>query len=461
MSDNGDRSELPQEWEWKTLGDIGNYYNGRGFKKSEWREAGRPIIRIQNLNDPSKPFNYFDGQPEEKYTARKGDILMSWAATLDVFRWKGPEAVVNQHIFKVESAIDPDFHFWLLKAVLEQLYAKTHGTGMVHITRQRFLATAVPVPSRPEEQALQALRLESLMHGIARATSEVTDGRRKLAALERGLIDAAIWGDEFASEKDSVPEIEQQLVDERRATFDESGSKRKYREALTSLDPPDAPGGWALLSVDEVCALVTDGDHNPPKRVPKGIPHLTAKHVKNGCLVFEDSTFISPEDFERVKKRYSPHPGDVIVTCVGTIGRSAVVPESLVFSPDRNLAGLRPLPSIDAGYLRLVFCSTLMQQRMRTASGSTAQPHLYLGDLKRLPVPVPRLEVQHQIVGRVEASLARVRRLGQELDAVGGEAEPLTRSLLYRFAQGQLSASVSSGLPADRAEKLADHASAG
>jgi hypothetical protein len=52
---------IPSGWARTTIGEIGEYYNGRGFKKAEWSETGRPIIRIQNLTDPTKPFNHYEG----------------------------------------------------------------------------------------------------------------------------------------------------------------------------------------------------------------------------------------------------------------------------------------------------------------------------------------------------------------------------------------------------------------
>src|SRR5687768_7048965 len=114
-------SDLPAGWTSATLGEIGEYLNGRGFKKSEWNDTGRPIIRIQNLTGSANSFNYFAGEPEEYYIARDGDLLVSWAATLGVFVWRGPEAVVNQHIFKVNSRIDLGFHRYLLDATLMSL----------------------------------------------------------------------------------------------------------------------------------------------------------------------------------------------------------------------------------------------------------------------------------------------------------------------------------------------------
>src|SRR5438105_4958984 len=114
------------------------YLNGRGFKKSEWSDIGRPIIRIQNLTGSGESFNYYNGDAEDRHTVREGDLLVSWAATLGVYVWRGPEAVLNQHIFKVESQIEPAFHRHLLEHVLSDLQRQTHGSGMVHITKDKF-----------------------------------------------------------------------------------------------------------------------------------------------------------------------------------------------------------------------------------------------------------------------------------------------------------------------------------
>lgn len=84
------------------LGDIATYINGYAFKPKDWREKGIPIIRIQNLNDPNKEYNYFDGEIDSKYLVNEGDILISWSASIGVYEWRGQQGVLNQHIFKVD-----------------------------------------------------------------------------------------------------------------------------------------------------------------------------------------------------------------------------------------------------------------------------------------------------------------------------------------------------------------------
>ena len=63
------------------LGDAATFINGFAFKPTQWGDTGIPIIRIQNLNNPVAPYNYFDGDVPYKYLVKKGDILISWSAS--------------------------------------------------------------------------------------------------------------------------------------------------------------------------------------------------------------------------------------------------------------------------------------------------------------------------------------------------------------------------------------------
>jgi len=184
---------LPDGWTQTTLGALGRYVNGRGFKKSEWGVAGRPIIRIQNLTGSGTSFNYYDGPVEERYVVRDGDLLVSWAATLGAYVWRGPEALLNQHIFRVESNIDPGFHKYLLEFKLQELMRHTHGSGMVHITKGNFDSVPVALPAIDEQRRIVEIledhlsRLDAAQRGLVLAAS-------KAKAWADGVADAALFG---------------------------------------------------------------------------------------------------------------------------------------------------------------------------------------------------------------------------------------------------------------------------
>jgi len=185
-------NQLPVSWTLTTLGELGRYLNGRAFKKSEWRDHGRPIVRIQNLTGSGASFNYFQGDVEDRYVARPGDLLVSWAATLGAFIWGGPEAVVNQHIFKVESNIDVRFHKYLLDYKLEELMHHTHGSGMVHITRRKFDSLPVSIPRVEEQRRIVAI-LEDHLSRLDAAGGLLRSGISRVRAWHRGSVDRILW----------------------------------------------------------------------------------------------------------------------------------------------------------------------------------------------------------------------------------------------------------------------------
>jgi len=78
-------SEEAKKWERKKLGEIANYINGGALNQKNGEKTGIPIIRIQNLNDPNAPFNYYDGEVEEGYKVKNGDLLISWSASLGAY----------------------------------------------------------------------------------------------------------------------------------------------------------------------------------------------------------------------------------------------------------------------------------------------------------------------------------------------------------------------------------------
>jgi type I restriction enzyme S subunit len=388
----------PPGWERTTLGDLGRYINGRGFGKHEWSDTGRPIVRIQNLTGTGRTFNYYAGDDvPDGQVARPGDLLVSWAATLGAYIWTGPEAVINQHIFKVESSIDVRFHKYLLDHKLSALMRETHGSGMVHITRSRFDAVPVDVPP-PKEQHRIVEILEDLL-------SRVDAG---VAALEASL--------------------------------------KRLRRIHAATGHQLMTHEWPCEPIRAIALLVTDGDHNPPKRVADGVPHITAKGIRNGLIGLEGCTYVSEDGFKQTTSRYAPTSGDVIVTCVGTIGEVAIVPPGLRFSADRNLAAIRVDPSrVLPAYLALALRGHGLQQQMKQASSSTAQPHLYLRGLRELQIPLPDIATQAQVVSAADEFNERALNLANSVSMTRHQGELLRSSLMAAAFSGDLTSSGADG----------------
>ena len=154
--DNAHYENLPKGWTVINVGELAQYTNGKAFQPSDWEQRGLPIIRIQNLNDENCKYNYTSIGHEEKYRITNGDLLFAWAASLGVYIWKGDDAWLNQHIFKVEPLpfIDKQFLYYLFQYLISEFYNRSHGSGMVHITKKEFETTIALLPPLSEQQRI-------------------------------------------------------------------------------------------------------------------------------------------------------------------------------------------------------------------------------------------------------------------------------------------------------------------
>lgn len=174
ISDNGHYQKLPEGWAILKVGDVAEYINGRAFKPEEWEQTGLPIIRIQNLNDPNAYYNRTKNEYEEKYLIKKGDLLFAWAASLGTYIWKGEDAWLNQHIFKVVPYpfMDKKYLYYAFHAMITEFYRKSHGSGMIHITRKQFEEITLWLPPLAEQyrivQYLQQVfeKLDSIVENL-------------------------------------------------------------------------------------------------------------------------------------------------------------------------------------------------------------------------------------------------------------------------------------------------------
>ena len=188
--------DVPASWTLSKVKHIARYLNGYAFKPAQWSDSGLPIIRIQNLTDPRAQTNLFDGEIADKFRVRRGDILLSWSASLGVHTWTGGDAWLNQHIFKVtpdEQVVHRHYYVWLARWLLDYMAREAHGSTMQHVTKEKFGALWVYLPPLGE-QAEIAQRLDALAVEMDRVATAWRDEVDLSLRLRERLIADAVFG---------------------------------------------------------------------------------------------------------------------------------------------------------------------------------------------------------------------------------------------------------------------------
>jgi type I restriction enzyme S subunit len=203
----------------------------------------------------------------------------------------------------------------------------------------------------------------------------------------------------------------------------------------------DLPAGWTGTTLKAICSKIVDGSHNPPKAVAAGKPMLSARNIRGRAIYLDEFRFISDDDFEQEHARTQIQAGDVLLTIVGAIGRTAVVPSGApAFALQRSVAVLRPV-AIKSRALAYALEAPEVQKYMADNARGTAQKGIYLGTLATIEIKLPPAAEQQRIGDKLDFVLASVDACHDRLARIA--------PLLKRFRQSVLASATSGRLTED------------
>ena len=377
---------MTKNYELKTLGSVATYINGRAFKPSEWESTGLPIVRIQNLTDKNAKCHYSSAAYEEKYKIHNGDLLFAWSASLGAHIWNQNDAWLNQHIFKVipNDNIDKLYLYYYLQKVIAELYLKTHGSGMVHITKGPFMNTSIPVPSYTEQSRIVA-HIEELFSELDKAVDTLKTTKEQLEVYRQAV-----------------------LVD-------------AFRVATNSTH----------LKIGYVCAKIVDCPHSTPKWEKNGKLCLRTTNFKRGYLDLQSPNYVSEETFNDRNRRIIPQPGDVLYSREGSVlGIACTIPSNVYPCLGQRMMLLRSGEKLNNRYLMHYLNSPMVTNHVIATKGGTGSPHINVGDIKEFQIPIPSLEEQSNIVRQIEEQLSSCDNIEKTVDAILAQADAMRQSIL-------------------------------
>jgi type I restriction enzyme S subunit len=382
----------------RPISEAADFINGRAFKPSEWGREGLPIIRIQNLTGTSKVFNCFKGTVSPKNIVKRGDILISWSASLGVYRWTSNNAVLNQHIFKVvlKSGVDSSYFYYVATDALKQMVVQVHGSTMQHITKDKFDAIPISLPSEPEQKRIA---------GVLEKADRLRSARRYARQLPDTLLQSIfleMFGDPVTNPYGwEVSELEEQLEN-----IDSGWSP-------VCDGPRRDPSQWAILGLGSV----TCGRYRPEEN-----KQLPAK--------------LAPKPQLEVRR------GDVLITRKNTIDLVAAcafvhsTPVRLMLPDTIFRFHLSQSSHVISEYLWSLFSYPSFRKRVQSlATGSAgSMPNISKEKFLEVVLPIPPRPLQRKFAGIVQ----RFERLRAQQHEAEREAEHLFQTLLHRAFKGEL-----------------------
>ena len=371
---------MKEGWKYKRLGDIATYVNGFAFKPEDWTTEGLPIIRIQNLTESNKVYNYCKRKDiPAKFHVFDGDVLISWSATLGVFEWSGGEALLNQHIFKVlfdKEEINKQYYKYAIMVSIAEMSKHTNGATMRHIRKGDFDNIQIPVPPLPEQQRIVE------------------------------LLDA-----EFAK------------IDSIRANADQQlrAAKDLFQAVLKEMLTPKV--GWESKIINDIISNLRTG-LNPRVHFKLNTPdatgnYITVRELKGFTIEVDEKTDkVNNEALKRINKRSNLLVGDVLFSGTGTIGNTALVTEEpLTWNIKEGIYALTPKHDlIDSKYMIYYISSNFFLNGVQKFAEGTGVRSIPMKRFINLPIVMPNIQEQQHIVKKLDLIREKCQQLQSNYD---------------------------------------------
>ena len=398
--------EIPKGWDKSAMKYIGKYINGYAFKPDDWSNKGLPIIRIQDLTGSNDNPNYFSGVIDDRYRVRPNDILISWAATLDAFIWKGPEGWLNQHIFKAipnHDVVTTGFFLWLVKiGMLNMNNENKHGIVMQHVTASVFNNFRVPLPSL-EEQRRIADFLDSKCAEIDSILEQTKASIEEYKKLKQSVITEAVTkgirGDRPM--KDSGVEWIGEIPMEWRVI--------KIKWLLEERNERSKEGFEEPLSMSQKFGLI-------PTKEMDMVPNMASSFI--GAKIVHEGDLV----FNKLKAH---------------LGVFAVSRYEGLVSPD--YAVYYSVGRCDVRYLERIFKTPqyINEFKKRSTGVGAGLTRLYTSDLFDMYTALPSDSEQQEIAAYLDEKCAAIDSLIASKEALITELEAYKKSLIYEYVTGK------------------------
>lgn len=135
---------------------------------------------------------------------------------------------------------------------------------------------------------------------------------------------------------------------------------------------------------------VRDGTHDSPKNIDSLFYLVTSKHLLPYGVDRNSSNTISDFDFYKINERSAVNTNDILISMIGTVGLISLVIEPVIDFAIKNVGLFRTSQNPKYVYYILSYLrSNKTKQHIDTMLAGSTQKYISLGELRKLPIPIP------------------------------------------------------------------------
>lgn len=174
----------------------------------------------------------------------------------------------------------------------------------------------------------------------------------------------------------------------------------------------DVPKHWEVLHLKHSLDGLQDGTHGTYASVDAGKVLLSAKNVtEHGLIIGESERTISDIDHKEIVSNGFPQQGDILLCCVGTLGRCCIFEYPFPIAFQRSVTFLRTNSLLSNRMLLYILRNKYIDTQFQLFAKTSAQSGVYMGDLKDFYIVVPPITEQVAIAAYLDTHCAKIDNL--------------------------------------------------
>lgn len=340
-----------------------------GFIPFEWRNTRLKYLCSITTGDsdtqdatPKGKYPFYVRSPiverSDKFTFEGDGILIAGdgAGAGRIFHRVHGKYAVHQRVYRLYDFKNVNIDF--IYHYLESLFPNEMDRGSAQST-----VPSIRLPMLTNLQvALPPIEEQSL---IVSFVSEKVDAITEAIARHRSIIE-------------KLEEYKKSVITHTVTKGFAAKEKEKINSSLSDK--------WQYRKIKTVVLSLTDGTHGTFKRISKGEPLLSAKNVfEEGLNITDSESMISEEDYNKITANGFPHKGDVLLCCVGTVGRTTVYPYERPLAFQRSVIFMTPNTNIiTSKMLNYALMSNDVHNQEKRLINQAAQAGLYQGAVREI-----------------------------------------------------------------------------
>lgn len=426
-------------WLRRPLAEVSTVLNGFAFKSNQFSlDAGMPLIRIRDLFKDRTSVGYV-GEYDGRYLVHPGDLLVGMDGDFNCSRWRGSTALLNQRVCKITidpDRLDLDFLTYLLPGYLQAIHDRTSSTTVTHLSSRDVAQIPIPVPPVAEQRRV-VQRLNQIGGHRDATTTHLARARTILTNFRKAVLAAACSGRLTESWRDERPDLP--AIDLN--TLELNRPRRRSRQAVqTNVSLPDIPSSYVLTTIGNIAEVLDYGTSRKADGFYGDVPVLRMGNIQDGMLDLSNLKFMTNDaEVERLMLR----SGDLLFNRTNSpelVGKSAVwqgsEPTTFASYLIRvRFHGCAAIPEFVNYWINSSWGRLWARQEK---TDGVSQSNINGTKLGTMPIPLPPIDEQREIVRRVERALQASKNVLTQVDTASNLLDRTGQAALAKAFRGEL-----------------------